>query len=91
MAIVGLDGRPVTHADGPTGRKITIHEAKVKGRPSWGVEFDGPFDMLEIFQVLADVITGIARQQRSQMVEKKVAVEVQAKMQQMNKEIDSDR
>lgn len=84
MGLVGPNGRPIAH-DGPTGRKIIIHEAVVNGRAAWGVEFN-EIGILEVFQILGDVIRGIAQRERSMIAEKRAMKNVQAKMDEINKE-----
>lgn len=82
--LVGPSGRPIAH-DGPTGRKIIIHEAMVQGRPAWGVDFEG-IGILEVFQILGDVIRGIAQRERSLIAEKRAMAKVQEKVNQINEE-----
>lgn len=82
--LVGPNGRPIAQ-DGPTGRKIIIHEAMVSGRPAWGVEFN-EIGILEVFQILGDVIRGIAQRERSLVAEKRAMAGVQVKMDAIKKE-----
>lgn len=82
--LVGPSGRPIA-TEGPTGRKIIIHEAMVGGRPAWGVDFEG-IGILEVFQILGDVIRGIAQRERSLIAEKRAMAQVQTKVDQINKE-----
>ncbi len=79
MSLLGPDGKPTAH-DGPTGRYIKIIEHVMKGRPVWGVEFEGSFELLEMFQILSDVIRGIAQRERSLVAENRAMQEVKQKM-----------
>lgn len=78
MGLVGPNGKPIAH-DGPTGRRINIHEAMVQGRAAWGVEFEG-IGILECLQILGEVIRGIAQRERSLIAEKRAMAGVQQKM-----------
>lgn len=65
MVLQGLDGQPLGIKE---KKKIVISENEVQGKQVWGVEFHPniqSFEFEEVFQILGDVIRGIAQNARS--------------------------
>lgn len=70
-------------------RKIVITEAEAQGRPVWGVEFHPgiqAFEFEEVFQILGDVIRGIAQNARSRKHEAIAMKKVREKMHSIKKD-----
>jgi hypothetical protein len=88
--LVGPNGKPLQKVeDGPSGKSITIHEEIKEGRPVWGVEFKPgiqAFEFEEVFQILGDVIRGIAQNARSRKHEAMAMQEVAAKVHHIDKQ-----
>lgn len=77
MALVGLSGAPLGVVE---KKKIVISENEVQGKQVWGVEFHPniqAFEFEEVFQILGDVIRGIAQNARSRKHEAKHMQKVQ--------------
>lgn len=78
--LVGRDGAPLGIVE---GKKIVISENQVQGKMVWGVEFHPgiqAFEFEEVFQILGDVIRGIAQNARAKKREYIKMEEVKAKM-----------
>lgn len=85
--LIAPNGKAILPTDGVTGRKIIIHEAIIKGQRMWGVDFEGGgFELLEIFQIIGDVIRGIAQRERSLAAEKRALVDVKQKIHAINEQ-----
>jgi hypothetical protein len=81
---VGRDGAPLGITE---KKKIVISENEVQGRNVWGVEFHPDiqaFEFEEVFQILGDVIRGIAQNARARKHEALKMKEVAAKVASIN-------
>jgi hypothetical protein len=85
MSIVGIDGKPIAPTEGPTGRKIVIHEVMQNGKPVWGMDFSN-IGLLEMFQVMGDCIRAVAQRERSLMIEKQEMAKVKAEIHKMKQQ-----
>lgn len=68
-------------------KKIIISENTVQGKQVWGVEFHPgiqAFEFEEVFQILGDVIRGIAQNARARKHEAKSMQAVKQKMTEIN-------
>lgn len=83
MSIVDPSGKQIS--DGPTGRKITVHEHILKGRPCWGMEVTNDLDALETILVLTEVTRAVVLDQKNKMMEHRVKQEVQQKLNDLTK------
>jgi hypothetical protein len=86
MGLVGPNGQPLVQ-DGPSGKSITIHEHMMSGKPVWGVEFKPgieAFEFEEVFQILGDVIRGVAQNARARKHEAMAMQQVAAKVRDIN-------
>lgn len=84
--LVGANGTPLGLTE---NKKIVISENTVQGKKVWGVEFHPSiqaFEFEEVFQILGDVIRGIAQNARSRKHEAMAMNEVNAKIKQINEQ-----
>lgn len=78
--LVGSNGAPLGIQE---KKKIVISENEVQGKRVWGVEFHPgiqAFEFEEVFQILGDVIRGIAQNARSRKHEAMAMQAVKEKM-----------
>ena len=86
--LVNPNGSPLGLAE---NKKITISENTVQGKRVWGVEFHPgieAFEFEEVFQILGDVIRGIAQNARSRKHEALQLKEVAAKAAALNNKME---
>ena len=82
--LVGSNGTPLGIQE---GKKIVISENVIQGKRVWGVDFHPSieaFEFEEVFQILGDVIRGIAQNARSRKHEAMQMKEVKKQMTSMN-------
>lgn len=82
--LVGPNGAPLGVVE---SKKIVISENTVQGKKVWGVEFHPAieaFEFEEVFQILGDVIRGIAQNARARKHEAIKMREVKQKMNEIN-------
>lgn len=82
--LVGPSGKPLGTTE---KKKIIISENTIQGKLVWGVEFHPgieAFEFEEVFQILGDVIRGIAQNARARKHEAMKMAEVKAKMNAIN-------
>lgn len=86
--LVNPNGTPLGIAE---NKKITISENTVQGKKVWGVEFHPAieaFEFEEVFQILGDVIRGIAQNARSRKHEALRLKEAAAKAAALNEKME---
>lgn len=80
--ITDARGKPLI-MEGQEGRSIKIIETKVEGKMVWGIDFKPSlqsFEFEEVFQILGDVIRGIAQDARARKHEFLTKQRVQAEL-----------
>jgi len=82
--LISPSGRPLGITE---KKKIIISENEVQGKQVWGVEFQPgiqAFEFEEVFQILGDVIRGIAQNARARKHEAMKMQEVKQELASMN-------
>lgn len=84
--LVGANGQPLGAQE---LKKIVISENVVQGRRMWGVEYHPgiqAFEFEEVFQILGDVIRGIAQEARARKHDALRQQQLKAKVAAINKQ-----